>query len=101
MKTKRIEYSYPTSANAERFGYRNGCYCVELQDGIKPPKAIAGFATIEAAEVFAASLHEQWNSLTKRAPGVHPRYLVAEQAASVEYRKSEFAQDFETANANS
>ncbi len=67
MKTKRIEYSYPTSPNADRFGFKSGCYTVEMGEcpQLKPFKAIAGFATLNEAKQFAVRLPEPFDRLTK------------------------------------
>lgn len=70
MKTKRIEYSYPTSPNAERFHFPRGCWTVELVNGFSPGLAVAAFSTIEEAEKYAAHRPEEWNRLTRRAPVV-------------------------------
>jgi hypothetical protein len=69
-KTKLIEYSYPSSPNAERFKLSSGGYCVEIikfTPERQPPIAIAGFKTIEEAERFAATLPEPFDTFTKRA----------------------------------
>ncbi len=65
--TKRIEWSYATSPNADRFGFRNGCWTVETVRGHNPSIAIAGFTTIEEAEAYAAKMPIEWNRLTRRA----------------------------------
>lgn len=63
---KTVEYSYPSSTNAKKFGFYNeGCYSVELMDGIKPPKAIAAFKTKAEAINHAEALPNEW----------HPIYL--------------------------
>lgn len=60
-----VGYSYPSSSNAKRFGfYETGCYTVSILEGIKPPRAIAGFATKEEAESHGETLgipKKVWN----------------------------------------
>lgn len=66
MTTKRIEYSYPTSPNATRFGLRDGGYTVELLAHASAiPKAIAGFKTLAEAKAYANQMPEPWNRLTR------------------------------------
>lgn len=66
MRTKRVEWSYPTSTNAVSLGFsKDGCYSVELITGHEVPKVIAGFDTIEAARAHAETLPEPWDRLTK------------------------------------
>ena len=64
MKVKAIEYSYPTSPNADRFGFKTGCYTVEIGElpKVKPFKAVAGFKTITEAAAFAATMPEPFSS---------------------------------------
>jgi hypothetical protein len=63
---KTIDYAYPTSTSAKKFGFYNtGCYVVQLWDGIKPPKALAGFGTKHDAVKFAETLPNEY----------HPIYL--------------------------
>lgn len=41
MKTKHIEYCYPTSAHAKTLGkYNDGCYCVEIWEDNKMPELL-------------------------------------------------------------
>ena len=72
MRTKAIAYSYPTSPNAERFGFgAAGCFTVELTElepQRQPPRAVSAFADIEEAETQAALLPEAWDTYTLRAP---------------------------------
>lgn len=63
---KSIEYSYPTSTNAKKFGfYNDGCYTVELHDAVRQstPKAIKGFKTKAEAAIFAETLPNEWSAL--------------------------------------
>lgn len=54
-----VDWSYPSSPNAVRFGCsKTGCYTVSRTDrkrdgSPKPPKAIAGFNTRGEAEAYA------------------------------------------------
>ena len=64
--TKSVGYAYPTSPNAEKFGFGSaGCYCVmitEIKGGaMKPPKAVAAYRTKAEALVHAEMLPEPWN----------------------------------------
>lgn len=57
--TFEIGYAYPSSPNADKFGFRNGCWCVERvehdSNGTpKPPVAIKAFATQAAAQIALA-----------------------------------------------
>lgn len=57
-KLKAINWSYPTSPNAIRFGFAStGCYTVSIIRGNTPPVAQAGFRTLKQAQDFAANLH--------------------------------------------
>lgn len=63
---KQVEYSYPTSTNAKKFGfYNDGCYTVELYDSlyISTPKALTAFKTKEEAVAFAETLPNEWHPL--------------------------------------
>lgn len=64
--TKRIEWSYPSSGNATRFGLANyGCYTVETVAGNEPPSAVAGFLTLAEARAHAETLPFPWDRYTK------------------------------------
>ena len=66
-KTKTVEFSYPTSDNAKRFGfYSTGCYTVETVTGIKPPKSLAGFKTRAEALAHAKTIDLPWSKCFKR-----------------------------------
>jgi hypothetical protein len=61
---KSVEWSYPTSTNAKRFGFHDtGCWTVQLTKGIRPPKATAGFKTREEAMAHAETMSEKWSNL--------------------------------------
>lgn len=62
MTTKQVQWAYPTSAHAQIFGFAFvGCWVVQTVDGIKAPKAIAGYARREDAMKHAATLPHEWN----------------------------------------
>lgn len=65
---KRVEWSYATSINAERFGFgQSGCFTVatvKYTPTMRPPKPLAGFATLNEARAYAESLPQQWDNLT-------------------------------------
>ena len=63
MKTKRVQYSYPTSPNAEKFNKPTGCWCVEIVNESGIPKAITAHDTKEAAIIAASALDLKWNWL--------------------------------------
>jgi hypothetical protein len=63
-QTKRIEWSYPTSPNADKFGFKDGCWCVEIvTNGL--PRAVNGFATLEEASAKASAMPLPWDRFTK------------------------------------
>lgn len=63
MTFKSVDYAYPTSPSASKFGFgKTGCYCVELSKDQQPPKAIAGYATRQEALAHAKRLPESWSS---------------------------------------
>ena len=55
-----IEWSYPTSANADRFGFKCGCYTVQLVLDDRSQKALYGFATELEAKACVADLDETY-----------------------------------------
>lgn len=58
MKTKSIAYSYPTSPNATKYGFKGGCYTVEIHNGSKPPVVASAHETIEEARKAAEAFTE-------------------------------------------
>jgi hypothetical protein len=49
---KSVDYSYPTSPNAERFGFsKSGCYTISLNDptGVRTPVAVSAYSTLDEA----------------------------------------------------
>jgi hypothetical protein len=66
--TKRIEWAYPTSDNAERFGFKDGCYTVEMVERTpeqQPAIAVAAFATLAEAKDHAHKIGAAWDRITK------------------------------------
>lgn len=64
-QTKRIEWSYPTSPNANKFGFKDGCWTVEIVSANGIPRAVKGFATLEEASANASAMPLPWDRLTK------------------------------------
>ena len=63
---KRVEWSYPTSDNAERLGFgKTGCYSVEVGEENKPFRAIIGFASLVEARFAAEAMPMPWSRLTR------------------------------------
>lgn len=60
MTVKSIDWSYPTSTNAERFNFKDGCWSVSVGRYGKPPHAVAGFKTKAEAIAHAGLLPYQW-----------------------------------------
>lgn len=65
MITKSIDWSYPTSINAERFGFAGfGCFTVSLNvptaRGSATAEAVAGFDNRRQAVDHARGLSEPW-----------------------------------------
>ena len=56
-----IEWSYPSSPNADRFGFKQGCYTVELVLDDRYQKALYGFATELEAKACVAELNEAFD----------------------------------------
>jgi hypothetical protein len=56
-----IEWSYPTSPNADRFGFKCGCYTVQLVLDDRYQKALYGFATELEAKACVAELNEAFD----------------------------------------
>lgn len=65
MKAKTVQWSYPTSTNAKKFGFNDtGCWCVEFQEGNNPPEAMQGFPSRSSALHAARYLdHLPWHPL--------------------------------------
>jgi hypothetical protein len=67
-KLKTVEYSYPSSSNAAKFGFSNsGCYTVETigehYGSHSIPKPVAAFATKDEAVKYAETLPYEWHPL--------------------------------------
>ena len=60
---KSVEFAYPSSTNAECFGYRTtGCWTVDTRAGINGiPKARCAYPTREEAIAVASSLPHEWH----------------------------------------
>jgi len=64
MKTKLVQFSYPSSDNASRFGFAKlGCYTVETWELPDAPVAIAGYYNKADAMAHAETLPEPWNPM--------------------------------------
>lgn len=66
--TKRVEWSYSTSPNANYFHKPDGCWTVELvehEPEIKPGVALWAFDTLEEARRYADTLTEPWDRITR------------------------------------
>lgn len=65
MKAKQVAYSYPSSPNAEKFGFgKTGCYTVSLvalSPVRKPPVSVIGLASLESAKAYANTMPEPWD----------------------------------------
>jgi hypothetical protein len=68
IDVKTVEWSYPTSPNADKFGRsKTGCWTVELHrapDGL--PRALKGFDSRAEALEYARSLPCDWSYNFKR-----------------------------------
>lgn len=58
MKVKEIHYAYPSSGYADEFGFKNGCFVVEVGEEFEVKDAIKGFSTLEQAMEFGETLTE-------------------------------------------
>lgn len=94
---KAVTFAFPTSSNAVKFrgrwiGDRVGSYCVELCDGVNPPKAIRGFGDDEAARseavAYARTLPFPWSPL-------HLKYNPEDATAELESARIEKARAIE------
>lgn len=62
MSYKSVEWAYPTSDNARRFGFvKSGCWTVETSAAGKPPKALAGYAQKADALAHAKTIELNWH----------------------------------------
>jgi hypothetical protein len=65
--TKRVSYAMATSPHAVKSGFPGGCYTVDrvsYSPEMQPGKLVRGFATLEAAHAFAATMPEAFDSIT-------------------------------------
>jgi hypothetical protein len=52
--TKNVNWSYPSSQNAQSFGhYLTGCYCVNVSEGARGGVAQAAFTSKQKAFAYA------------------------------------------------
>ena len=59
---KYIDWSYPTSTNAERFGFSDiGCWTILVGPRAEFQAAVSGYATIEEAQAAAEALPHDWH----------------------------------------
>lgn len=63
MKTKKIEWAYPTSPSADKFRFAKGCWVVQTVEGHAPPVALAGYTERQDAVKHAEQMAEPWNPL--------------------------------------
>ena len=62
-ETKSVEWSYPTSPNADRFRFKDGCWTVQIIGKDDMPRTVAGFATRDEAIQNASKMPLPWNRL--------------------------------------
>lgn len=61
---KSVEWAYPTSGSAVRFGFNAaGCWVVKLSHGISPSEAVAGYADKADALKHANSLPQPFSRI--------------------------------------
>jgi hypothetical protein len=63
---KCVDFSYPSSDNAKRFNFPDGCYSVSLHSNTGS-KALAGFKTEDEAQEYADNLPNKWASWSPNA----------------------------------
>lgn len=61
MKTKQVNYFYPTSPTAEYTGFESGGFSVEVGEIGKIPKAVAYFRLVGEAVEYAKALPFDWD----------------------------------------
>lgn len=99
---KQIDYSYPTSSNAVRFKFPNGCWTISFVEGCNPPVAMMAFPDRESAIAHALKItsvpwsksflfcHPEFDPAHTR-----PRYQVAEEKRAMEHGQAERRQCYE------
>jgi hypothetical protein len=65
-KTKSVDWSYPTSPNAHRFGFKDGCYTISTTEGCQLPVAVSGHATKEQAMEASKAIPLPWSKSFQR-----------------------------------
>lgn len=67
MKTKQIDFSYPTSTNATNMGFgKTGCWTISVANGNQVAKAVAGFETQSEAIQAALAMPEPFGKLWEK-----------------------------------
>lgn len=62
--TKTIEWAYPSSDFARKFGFYNeGCWTILIKQGINPPKGVSGHKSKLDAFIAAQKLDNPWNKV--------------------------------------
>jgi len=59
--TVSVEWSYPTSPNADKVGKKDGCWSVSVSSNLYPPVQIAGYTLRSVAMLHAVKLNIPWN----------------------------------------
>lgn len=65
-RIKLVDWSYPSSLNAQRLNCPQGCWTVSTGPKDRPLNPVAAFATKAEAMTFAESLPEVWPVWLKR-----------------------------------
>jgi len=66
-KEKQVDFAYPTSINAEKFGYsKTGCWVLKIGKAGKPLNAIKAFETQKEAVKHACDYYPKtdWSTAT-------------------------------------
>lgn len=59
---KLVDWSYPTSPNAQRLGFKDGCWTLSTQPDYRtPPRAVSGHATKPAAIEAGNQIAGRWH----------------------------------------
>lgn len=69
MKTKQISYAYPSSPDAQQFGFtKTGCYTVGIQKDSEPATTTKAFQTYAEASAYADTLPGAFNRWSMPEP---------------------------------
>lgn len=60
-RVKSVQWAYPSSDNARRFGYAHGCWCVEVGNQGEPLEAITAHSERASALLHARALGSEWD----------------------------------------